>query len=83
MAIDPGPLGRLVAEFMEDIERDYGEDAVLVDAVISIEVATVDEDEDRCSTVESRSVDQRNTAAIGILTRSLHAMTHDMAVGED
>lgn len=79
MAIDSGPLGQLVAEFMEDIERDYGDEAALVDAVVAIEVSTTKPDGDRLSTVEARILSKRNTVGIGIVTRTLHAMTHDLA----
>lgn len=83
MALDPGPLGQLVAEFMEDIERDYGEDAELQDAVICIEVRSIDEDDEPLSTVESRSLEERNTVAIGILTRILNSMVHQTIEEED
>jgi hypothetical protein len=73
MPLDPAPLARHVAEFIDDLEQEYGEDAELLDAVVCVEVASTDEDGDTISTVEARSVSGRNTVAVGILTRSLDA----------
>jgi len=73
MAIDPTPLLKEVAEFVDDLESEYGEGAVLEDAVVCVEVATTNEDGDPVSTVEARVVSGRNVVAIGLLTRGLDA----------
>lgn len=74
MPLDPSELGQLVAEFMDELEDEYGPDAELVDAVIAVEVSHIDEDDDYCSTVDTRSLSRRNVCAIGITTRALQAM---------
>lgn len=73
MSIDSTALAQLVAEFMHDLEKDYGEDAELEDAVIAVEVSSTEDGED-FSTVEARSISKRNTVAIGITERALDAM---------
>lgn len=74
MALDAGPLAQLVAEFMDDLEEEYGADADLADAVIAVEVRHTEGDDEVLSTVEARSIGKRNTVAIGITTRALWAM---------
>ena len=74
MPIDPAPLAHLAAQFMDDIEQEYGEDAALVDALIIVEVHHVSEDDDDGdSVVEARVLSKRNVAAIGLATRGLAA----------
>lgn len=75
MSLDPAPLMQKLAEFVDDLEKDYGPDAVLEDGVIFVEVRYDDQDGDACSTVEGRSVTGRNTAAVGITYRGLKALT--------
>ena len=72
--IDAGPLADLAARFMDEMEEEYGEDAALVDAVIAVEISAIDEGGDPVSIVEARSIDKRNTAAIGIVERAREAM---------
>jgi hypothetical protein len=74
VSIDSTELAQLVASFMDDLEKDYGEDAVLEDAVIAVEISSTDDEGDDISTVEARSIGKRNTVAIGIAERALDAM---------
>ena len=75
MALDPGPLAEHAAHVIDEIEKEFGAEAELLDAVITVEVQTWEDGEDGepSSTVEVFHMGKRNTTAIGILTRGLAA----------
>lgn len=72
--LDPGPLAQLAADFIDGIEEKWGPEAELSDAVIVAEVRKEDAEGIPWTTVEYRSVGQRNTAEIGMLLRALDTM---------
>jgi hypothetical protein len=74
MPLDPAPLARLAAEAIDELEREHGDGAVLVDAVILTEVEIPDGDE-HYSQVQAFPLQGRNTAAIGIVERGRMALT--------
>lgn len=71
MTIEAAPLAELVAEFIDELEAEYGEDAELADAVVIVEVRHKDEDGDPVNTVEGRSIGKRDTVFRGICWRAL------------
>lgn len=74
MALDTTPLLAKVAALADELERDYGTDVELADAVIIVELRARDEDGDPISTVEGRILSERNTAGVGMVTRALYSM---------
>jgi hypothetical protein len=73
MSMDPTPLMQKVAEFVDDLERDYGQDAELADAVVLVELRYREDGED-LNAVEGRVVSGRNTVGVGIVARGLYAL---------
>lgn len=75
MPLEPGPLAEHAAYVIDEIEKEYGVDAELRDAVIVTEIRTWDDGpgDAPSSTVEVFHMGKRNTTAIEILTRGLDA----------
>lgn len=82
MSIDSTELGQLVATFMDDLEKDYGEDAALEDAVIIVEVTTEDEDT-KYGTVEARSISNRPVVEVGLTTKALDILRGTIPAGDE
>jgi hypothetical protein len=74
--MDPRPLAEHAAYVIDEVERDYGADTEMLDAVVVVEIRSWPdgEDADPTSTVEVFALGRRNTTAIGILTRGLDAL---------
>lgn len=69
MALDQSKMGRVVAEQMEAIEGDYGEDSQIGDVVTIVEVVGP-----HGSHVRVRSSDMRPHAGLGLLKMAEQAM---------
>jgi predicted homoserine dehydrogenase-like protein len=66
MTMDQSKLGQVVAEQMEAIEEDHGEECEIGDVCVIVEVLCPDE-----STVRVRSSDRRPHIRIGLLMQAL------------
>jgi len=66
MTMDQSKLGRVVAEQMEAIEEDHGEECEIGDVCVIVEVLCPEN-----STVRVRSSDQRPHIRLGLLTQAL------------
>lgn len=79
MSIDLTAVSELALRVIEKIEKDTAEgvfpggDAVLVDALLVVEVSGVDEDGDTVSGVMPMNTADRTTIGIGLATRALKA----------
>lgn len=77
MPLDPGPIARLAADFMDELEEEYGFDAELLRVAVVVEL----QDGEDTSCVEVASTDltvteEREvepTARAGLMARALHA----------
>lgn len=66
MTMDQSKLGRVVAEQMEAIEEDHGEECEIGDVCVIVEVLCPEN-----STVRVRCSDQRPHIRLGLLTQAL------------
>lgn len=76
MALDQSKVGRVVAEQMEAIEGDYGEDSQIGDVVTIVEVVGP-----HGSHVRVRSSDMRPHAGIGLIKMAEQAMLGQLGGG--
>lgn len=72
MALDPAPMAQLAAEFMDDMEQEWGEGTELGAFMLTAEILT----NDGWSTVETRCP-AGNVAAIGLTARAAVAILTD------
>lgn len=84
MSVDPARLGELVARVMDELEQDFPEHTqpTLTDALLVVEVAFTDGDDDRCSSIGSWTLSQRNVVGVGLASRSLHHFLHGDATDD-
>ena len=66
MTMDQSKLGQVVAEQMEAIEEDHGEECEIGDVCVIVEVLCPEN-----STIRVRSSDQRPHIRLGLLTQAL------------
>jgi len=73
--IDSAPLAKLVAEFMDEIEDEFGDvELEFVDALIVVEMRGLNDENNEISTVAHTSISKRNVSALGLAIRASDAL---------
>jgi hypothetical protein len=82
MALDPGPIAKLAAELMDQLEEDLP-DATFEDALIVVEVSYPDpSDGEYRSEIRTKSTSERSTIVIG-LTSIAHQIAADPGLDDE
>jgi len=75
--IDPKALGELAAEFMDALERDFGQDATLGTVAIVAEIDIADDDGPGYCVIRYRCSDRRRWIQAGFFQAASRAAVSD------
>lgn len=75
-------IGSMVAELLDDLEEEYGEDHQILDAVIVVEVLP-DSEDDGGSIIHRRGTSKRTTVALGLVAAAHDSLLEPYERGDD